>query len=245
LHFSHHRAYPALDLHEISNRFVLARERPDVFNRPLENLHNGVETMAAATKKSRTKSKSEHHAQANGRATKRAAASKPTAKGSKSGGGRAGKASYAGSNGAATKNKTRSKRSETSSKNGSAVNFLKKHGAHLSPSTKRAHWIEKPADRQQRDGQTLATRSHAVIQKWASERGGVPATVVTKKTTDRPRVLRIDFPGYSEGRLEEIGWKEWFGTFDKRDLVFLFQETTKDGKQSNFFRLDSPHREDG
>jgi hypothetical protein len=122
---------------------------------------------------------------------------------------------------------------------------LKKYEAQLSPSTRRARWVSKAGDTSGRDGQTLATRSHAVIQQWAEERGGVPATVPTKRTVDRPRVLRIDFPDYSEGRLQQIHWRDWFRAFDERELVFLFQETTKDGNQSNFFRLDSPHREDG
>jgi hypothetical protein len=127
---------------------------------------------------------------------------------------------------------------------GADARFLKKYEQSLSPSTRRAHWVSKPGQSPDRDGQTLATRNHEVIQHWAEERGGVPATVKTKKTTDRPRVLRIDFPGYSKN-LDQIDWGDWLRTFDKRDLVFLFQETTKDGRQSNFFRLDSPHREDG
>jgi hypothetical protein len=32
-------------------------------------------------------------------------------------------------------------------------------------------------------------------------------------------------------------------TFKKRKLVFLFQEHMKNGKQSNFFHMDSPFRE--
>jgi hypothetical protein len=127
---------------------------------------------------------------------------------------------------------------------GADARFLKKYEQSLSPSTRRAHWVSKPGQSPDRDGQTLATRNHEVIQHWAEERGGVPATVKTKKTTDRPRVLRIDFPGYSKN-LDQVDWRDWFRTFDKRDLVFLFQETMKDGRQSNFFRLDSPHREDG
>jgi hypothetical protein len=138
-----------------------------------------------------------------------------------------------------------SKQEASGGAQGGDARFLKKHEGNLSGSTLRAHWVNKPGDKQNgRDGQTLATRSHAVIQRWAKERGGVPATVATKRSNGRPRVLRIDFPDYSGG-LTEIGWSDWFRTFDQRDLVFLFQETTKNGRQSNFFRLDSPHREDG
>jgi hypothetical protein len=58
-------------------------------------------------------------------------------------------------------------------------------------------------------------------------------------------VLRITFAQEGNSRLEEIGWDEWFRPFEERQLVFIYQETTTDGNQSNFFRLDSPEREDG
>ncbi len=44
--------------------------------------------------------------------------------------------------------------------------------------------------------------------------------------------------------LVEMSWDEWFKPFDKRQLVFLYQDRKSDGSQSNFFRLDSPERED-
>jgi hypothetical protein len=34
-------------------------------------------------------------------------------------------------------------------------------------------------------------------------------------------------------------------TFDPRRLNSIYQDTTSDGNQSNFFRLESPDREDG
>ena len=58
-------------------------------------------------------------------------------------------------------------------------------------------------------------------------------------------VLRITFAQEGNSRLEEIGWDDWFRAFEERQLVFIYQETMKDGNQSNFFRLDSPEREDG
>ena len=62
--------------------------------------------------------------------------------------------------------------------------------------------------------------------------------------TGNPRVLRFDFPDYDKG-LTQVTWDAWAKTFQDRDLVFLFQPHMKSGKQSNFFRLDSPEREDG
>ncbi len=93
-------------------------------------------------------------------------------------------------------------------------------------------------------GATLLTRNHEIIKRWAEERGGRPATVPGTEHEGRPGVLRIDFPGFGGRELQHISWDDWFRTFDQRDLVFVYQETTRDGTQSNFFRFDSPHREE-
>ncbi len=112
----------------------------------------------------------------------------------------------------------------------------------LSDSTRRAKWIDMPDDHADHDGQTLATRSIGVIRAWANARGAEPATI-EGADPQRPRVLRLDFPGYDEG-LQHIEWESWQRVFEERELVFLFQENLKSGRQSNFFRLDSPARED-
>jgi hypothetical protein len=57
-------------------------------------------------------------------------------------------------------------------------------------------------------------------------------------------VLRFDFPGYGGRDLEEVTWDQWFKTFDERGLNFIYQEQTSDGRQSNFFQLENPERED-
>jgi hypothetical protein len=95
----------------------------------------------------------------------------------------------------------------------------------------------------EREGRSLATTSHEVIRRWAEERNGVPATVEGTEHGDHLGVLRFDFGGDNE-RLRQVSWDEWFGTFDARELNFLYQEERKDGRQSTFFRLESPHRED-
>jgi hemerythrin-like domain-containing protein len=120
--------------------------------------------------------------------------------------------------------------------------FLDAHRDGLSRSTQHAKWIHQPGEGADRDGQTLATRSMEVIQAWAEARGGHPATT-PGGDAEHPRVLRIDFPDYDKDLLP-VSWEAWGGTFEDRDLVFLFQEKMSDGKQSNFFRLDSPKRED-
>jgi hypothetical protein len=151
--------------------------------------------------------------------------------------------------------------------------FLERFGDQLSPSTHRARWIHTPDERPERKGQTLATRSPEVIRAWAEERGGRPAAATRGKDDGRPHVLRIRFTdgdgdggngggrdggngrggdgnGAGKGRggrsnLEEIDWQEWLDTFQERDLVFIYQEQRRDGRQSTFFRLDNPRREDG
>ena len=124
--------------------------------------------------------------------------------------------------------------------------FIEEHEDELSETTvKRAKWIHSRDERADRDGQTLATRSHEVIQAWAEERNAVPATVPGTEHEDRPGVLRFIFNDGENSRLEEIPWEAWFETFDERELVFLYQERKANGDQSNFFRFDSPHREDG
>jgi len=104
--------------------------------------------------------------------------------------------------------------------------------------------MHSPEDRPDRPGQTLATRSHEVIRRWAEQRGAKPAAVEGSWHGGRPGVLRFDFPGYGGRRLQEVSWDQWFDTFDQRSLVFLFQEQKRDGTDSNFFRLDNPEREE-
>ncbi len=117
-------------------------------------------------------------------------------------------------------------------------------GEQVSRSTSRAKWVESPDDlSSSRAGETLATRNHDVIRKWAEERGGQPSTI-PGGDPESPRVLRLNFPGFGGENLQPVEWDEWFSTFDDRKLVFLFQERLKNGNQSNFFRLDNPDRED-
>jgi hypothetical protein len=123
--------------------------------------------------------------------------------------------------------------------------FLEAHREGLSRSTQRAKWISSVDEHEDRPGQTLATRAHDVICRWAEERGAQPATVASGEETGSPRVLRLNFPGFDEGgNLREITWDEWFRPFDERQLVFLYQEHRANGEPSNFFRLDNPERED-
>jgi hypothetical protein len=124
------------------------------------------------------------------------------------------------------------------------VKFLEKYGDQLSASTKRAKWIHTPEEHEDRQGQSLATRSPEVIKHRAQERQAVPATVPGTEHGDHLGVLRFNFPGYGGRKLQEVSWDQWLKTFQDRHLVFLFQEHKKNGDMSNFFRLDNPSRED-
>jgi hypothetical protein len=105
--------------------------------------------------------------------------------------------------------------------------------------------INSPKEHEDYEGQTLATRDHDVIKRWAQERDAVAATVPGTEHDGHPGVLRFDFPGYGGQDLQHISWEDWFRAFDARNLTFKFQEHKKDGNQSNFFQFDNPDREDG
>jgi hypothetical protein len=83
---------------------------------------------------------------------------------------------------------------------------------------------------------SIITTDHAVIRKWAEQRGAKPASV--KGTGgDDIGVLRLMFPGYSAERsqsLREISWDEFFRKFDENSLAFIYQEKTRSGVKSNF-----------
>lgn len=80
------------------------------------------------------------------------------------------------------------------------------------------------------------TTDHEKIRQWAEARGGRPAVVAQTHSEGDGGILRIDF-GDKEAELDEISWDEFFKTFDERKLAFLYQEKTKDGGESRFFKL--------
>jgi hypothetical protein len=116
-------------------------------------------------------------------------------------------------------------------------------GSQTSDSLKYSQEVASPDEDPERPGRSLATTHHEVIKQWAESRGGKPATVEGTEHGDHLGVLRFDFGGDNEN-LRHVSWDEWFGTFDTRKLNFIYQEERSDGSQSNFFRLESPDRED-
>lgn len=121
--------------------------------------------------------------------------------------------------------------------------YLRNHWDNFSYTTKHAKWINNPKEHEDHKGQALATRSHEVIIDWAEQRNAAPATVPGTEHSGHPGVLRFNFPGYEGKDLQEIDWDKWFKAFDDRQLTFLYQEHLKNGRQSNFFKMDSPYRE--
>jgi Rho termination factor, N-terminal domain len=117
-------------------------------------------------------------------------------------------------------------------------------GSETSKSLKYSQEVTSPDDDPERAGRSLATTHHGVIKEWAEARGGTPATVEGTEHRDHLGVLRFDFGGDGKN-LRHVSWQEWFETFDARELNFIYQEQRSDGRQSNFFRLESPNREDG
>jgi len=116
-------------------------------------------------------------------------------------------------------------------------------GPESSKSLKYSQEITSPDDEPERQGRSLVTTSHEVIKEWAEARDAVPATVEGTDHGDHLGVLRFDF-GDETANLEHVSWDEWFKTFDDRQLNFIYQEQRSDGRQSNFFRLENPGRED-
>ena len=88
------------------------------------------------------------------------------------------------------------------------------------------------AEASKKSAESKNTTDHEEIKRWIQERGGQPARV------EGTNLLRVDFPGFSgEQSLEPMDWNEFFRVFDENNLVFLYQEQTKDGGESRFSKF--------
>jgi hypothetical protein len=81
--------------------------------------------------------------------------------------------------------------------------------------------------------QATATTDHDTIRRWAESRHGHPAVVKRTQRKGGGGLLRIDFDPPEES-LEEVSWDEFFETFDKNGLAFLYQDETSSGRKSRF-----------
>ena len=86
-------------------------------------------------------------------------------------------------------------------------------------------------------GESRITKDHDEVRNWTEKRGGRPAVVNTGKTDKKNGIIRFNFPGFQNKNLEDITWDEFFEIFDKNDLALLYQDKTKDGKESRFFKF--------
>ncbi|MFF0821499.1 MULTISPECIES: hypothetical protein [Micromonospora] len=128
---------------------------------------------------------------------------------------------------------------------GAAQRSAIRTGRSSSRSARSSQPITSLQDRPERPGRSLVTTNHDVIRRWARERNARPATIAGTERNGRAGVLTFNLPGYRESsRVREITWDEWFRTFDGRRLNLIYQEQLRDGRQSNFFRTESPDRED-
>lgn len=80
------------------------------------------------------------------------------------------------------------------------------------------------------------TTDHDTIRKWIEDRGGIPTIVRGTEDDEGEGILRVDF-AERDDQLEEIPWDEFFEIFEDRGLAFLYQEETKDGAESRFFKF--------
>ncbi len=83
------------------------------------------------------------------------------------------------------------------------------------------------------------TTDHDQIRNWAEQRGAHPACVKGTGGKGDVGMLRLDFPGYSEEKLEPISWDDFFQKFDEQGLALVYQEKTAGGAVSNFNKLVS------
>lgn len=87
-----------------------------------------------------------------------------------------------------------------------------------------------------RDSKT--TTDHDEIRAWIEARDGAPATVASTARDDEPGVLRVLFQKQESGdALEEISWDDFFEKFEEEKLAFLYQDETRQGKTSRFFKF--------
>lgn len=82
------------------------------------------------------------------------------------------------------------------------------------------------------------TTDHDEIRAWIEERGGTPSRVKGTEDGEGEGILRVDFAEADES-LEPISWEEFFETFEDRQLAFLHQDNTAEGKESRFFKFVS------
>jgi hypothetical protein len=123
--------------------------------------------------------------------------------------------------------------SSASSQRKPASRARAKSTAKSSAATKRS----RESDATTSGARSRTSTDHDETRQWAEDRGAHPACVKGTGNKGDVGMLRLDFPGYSEEKLQAITWDEFFEKFDERELALVFQEKTADGAKSNFNKL--------
>ena len=112
----------------------------------------------------------------------------------------------------------------------------------LLPEDGRVAVITRETEHERDDVSTVATRDRELITRWARQRGAEPAT--GEATESGPGVvdvqdggagIRFNFPGVS--RYRPMSWDEWFGNFERHDLVFVYERDAPGATPSGRYRL--------
>ncbi len=86
--------------------------------------------------------------------------------------------------------------------------------------------------------ESKTTIDHDEIRAWVEARDGVPATVARTAEDEDAGILRILFQEQDSGEsLKEISWDDFFEKFEEENLAFLYQDETKEGGTSRFFKF--------
>ncbi|PZF80313.1 hypothetical protein [Jiangella anatolica] len=103
--------------------------------------------------------------------------------------------------------------------------------------------VTEPGTSADHAGQTLITRDHEVIRRWAESRDATPIGNADGTTVAPPGTLGLALPGDPGG--DGLSWEQWFESFDRHDLRFAYRETEADGTASTFWAIDASGNEEG
>lgn len=94
------------------------------------------------------------------------------------------------------------------------------------------------------DTTSNVTTDHDTIRQWTDERHGQPATVQgTTGREDQAGLLRIKFPEAHPDdeplTLQPVSWDDFFDKFEEKHLAFVYQDESKEGQRSYFYKIVS------
>ncbi|MBD3240285.1 MAG: hypothetical protein GF331_06835 [Chitinivibrionales bacterium] len=92
------------------------------------------------------------------------------------------------------------------------------------------------------DTTSRVTTDHETIKHWTEERHGEPATVEgTAGQGEEAGLLRIKYPEAHPDdeplSLRPVPWDEFFDKFEEKHLAFVYQDESKEGERSYFYKI--------